>query len=88
MPKIPIIISTACKYFYFYSKLNYMAKTDYQSIDETFGLPEEVKRIRLETLRQIVRKRHRQLQSNHYQIPAFKIGKYFFGVLCWLLLNT
>lgn len=55
-----------------------MAKTDYQSIDEYhLAFPEEV-RIRLETIRQIVHKvAPKATEVISYQIPAFKIDKYF-----------
>lgn len=55
-----------------------MAKTDYKSIDEYHqAFPEEV-RLRLETIRQIVHKvAPAASEVISYQIPAFKIGKYF-----------
>lgn len=55
-----------------------MAKTDYQSIDEYHtAFPEEV-RLRLETIRQIVRKvAPAASEVISYQIPAFKMGKHF-----------
>ncbi len=55
-----------------------MAKTDFQSIDEYhLAFPEEV-RIRLETIRQIVHKvAPKATEVISYQIPAFKIDKYF-----------
>lgn len=55
-----------------------MAKTNYQSIDEYHqAFPEEV-RLRLETIRQIVHKVAPSVSEViSYQIPAFKIDKYF-----------